>query len=187
MFCSQANRPWICVALAMVLSMPMSAFAQSSPSEPAAEPMAVDVTLTSGGVMHGYVVRGNGAPAADVEVSLIAPDGQQVATRSDAKGRFGYRGLAGGAYQLETEHGLVMCRAWTATAAPPRSAATLLLVHDQNVSRAQCAAPRPVNGFVGGVKRVMANPFFGVAAIVGAVVAIPVAIHNNNNKDNESS
>lgn len=175
--------------LATLMSLPLSAVANepqppdaSPPSTP--QPMSVDVTLTVGGVLRGYVLDAQAAPVANVEVRLTAPDGQQVATRSDDRGRFGYQGLRGGAYQLETEQGVVLCRAWTADAAPPQSAATLLVVHDEQAVRGQWHAPPHVNGVVGRMKRVMTNPF-AVAAIIGAAVAIPVAIHNAN-RDNAS-
>lgn len=156
-----------------------------STTEPAAAVHTVDVILSGGGVMQGYVVDAQGVPQADVEITLTTEDQEQVATRSDEKGRFGYRGIEGGSYQLTTEHGVVLCRAWTPTTAPPRSAATMLLVHDQELVRGQWAAPPGVNGAVSRMKRVMTNPF-AVAAIVGAAIAIPVAVHNANQDDSGS-
>jgi len=148
-------------------------------------PGSVDVTLTTGGQMHGYIVDGQGVPARNVEVTLTTPAGQAVVTSSDDKGRFGYSGLQGGAYELETAHGVILCRAWTAKSAPPRSAATLLVVHDNAIIRGQWSPAPEVNGFVGRMKRVMTNPF-AVATIVGAAVAIPVAVHNANKDDSSS-
>ncbi len=153
--------------------------------EPVPTINTVDVILGGGGVMQGYVVDAQGVPQADVEITLTTDNREQVTSRSDEKGRFGYRGIEGGSYQLTTEHGVVLCRAWTATTAPPRSAATMLLVHDQDLVRGQWAAPAGVNGAVSRMKRVMTNPF-AVAAIVGAAVAIPVAVHNANQDDSGS-
>ncbi|QDU57414.1 carboxypeptidase-like regulatory domain-containing protein [Aeoliella mucimassa] len=145
---------------------------------------SVDVALSEGGVLQGYVVDAQGVPAMGIEVKLTAPDGQMVSTISDHKGRFGYRGLAGAAYQLETENGVVACRAWTAEAAPPRAATSLLVVHDDTLVRGQWSAPPMVNHTTGRLKRAFTNPFF-VATVVGAAIAIPVAIHNAN--DDSSS
>lgn len=145
----------------------------------------VDVVLGADGVMQGYVVSAQGEPTAEVEITLTTSNGEQVTTASDEKGRFGYRGLSGGTYQLETAHGVVVCRAWTPKAAPPRSAATLLLVHDADVVRGQWSAPPAVNGSVSRLKYAMTNPFF-VATVVGAAVAIPVAIHNADDDDSAS-
>jgi hypothetical protein len=183
-------RKKICMILTAILLLPMTALA-GPPAKAIAEekpqsPMSVDVTLVAGGVLQGYVVDAQGVPAAEVEVQLTAPNGQFVVATSDAKGRFGYRGLEGGAYQLETEYGLVNCRVWTAQAAPPRSAATLLVVHDEQVARGQRPAPPQLNGFVSRMKRVMTDPL-AVALIVGAAVAIPVGVHNANQDDNPSS
>ena len=183
------------IALAALLALPTSALAQTplakvpAVSQPPAATLVValpvDVTLESNGVLQGYVVDGQGIPAGGVKVQLTSSDGQSVTTLADASGRFGYRGLTGGSYQLETTLGVVQCRVWTAQAAPPRSATTLLVIHDKQWARGQHYAPPAVNGMVGRMKRVMTNPF-AVAAIIGAAVAIPVAIHNAN-IDNKSS
>jgi hypothetical protein len=122
---------------------------------------------------------------ANAEVRLRSPDGQQVATRSDNEGRFGYQGVAGGTYHLETEYGQVACRTWTPQAAPPKSSSTLLLVHDAELARGQWGPPPAANGFVSNMKETLTHPF-AVAAIIGAAVAIPVAIHNADDDDSGS-
>lgn len=172
-------------AATMVASQ--GALAQTAADENTQAPAvpSVDVILSSGGVLHGYVVNGSGVPVGNVDVTLTSPAGEVVAAKSDEKGRFGFRGLQGAGYQLETEHGVVVCRAWTAKAAPPKSAATLLLVHDAELARGQWSAPPGVNSGVSRLKRAMTNPFF-VATVVGAAVAIPVAIHNANKDDSSS-
>ena len=146
---------------------------------------SVDVILSTGGVLKGYVVDAQGVPTSEVRIALVTASGERISTVSDEKGRFGYRGLENGAYQLETEHGVVLCRAWTATTAPPRSAATMLMVHDEALIRGQWSAPPGLNSAVGKMKRVMTNPL-AVATIVGAAVAIPVAIHNADQDDSGS-
>lgn len=172
-------------ATALVASQ--GALAQTTTTQNTESPAvpSVDVVLTGGGVLQGYTVSGSGQPVGNVEVTLTSPTGEVVAAKSDEKGRFGFRGLQGAGYQLETEHGVVMCRAWTAKAAPPKSASTLLLVHDAELARGQWSAPPAVNGGVSRLKRAMTNPFF-VATVVGAAVAIPVAIHNANQDDSSS-
>ncbi len=149
------------------------------------QPNTVDLILAAEGVLQGYVVNAQGVPASNVEVTITTSSGEKVQARSDLKGRFGYRGLAGGTYQLATDHGVVNCRAWHATTAPPRAAATLLMVHDENLVRGQWSAPPGLNSGVSRMKRVMTNPF-AVATIIGAAVAIPVAIHNANQDDSNS-
>lgn len=181
-FSGRITNPVSIVTSLAMLAMNPALATHPEPTSPA--PMTVDVSLAADGVLRGYVVNAQGVPRPEVEVHLTSPAGNVVATVSDAKGRFGFRGLAGGSYQLETEYGVVLCRAW-AKAAPPRSAATLLLVHDAAVARGQWAAPPAVNGAVSRMKRVMTNPL-AVATIVGAAVAIPVAIHNANQDDSSS-
>lgn len=176
-------------SLAALLSLPLGALAagpsKTSGQQPAAASTGVDIVLTQGGVLRGYVVNGQGVAVPGTEVKLTAPNGQKVVTKADAKGRFGYQGLAGGQYTLETELGSVACRAWTAKAAPPRTATSLLMVHDAQIARGQWAAPPAANGFVSNMKNVMTHPF-AVAGIIGAAVAIPVAIHNSNDDDSHS-
>jgi len=172
------SRQTLRLAIAAILCMPLQAFAAPSTDAPTpAGPATIDVTLLAGGVLQGYVVDNQGIAMGGVEIRLIASDAQRVATTSDAQGRFGYQGLKGGAYQLETDHGVVPCRAWTARSAPPRSAATLLVVHDKQLARGQRPAPPLVSDVVGRMKHVMTNPF-AVATIIGAAVAIPVVVHN---------
>lgn len=181
---TQINRAIRLLTAAALLAAPQTLAAEQL-SKPVASPSTVDVMLASGGVLQGYVVDAQGVPAAEVPITLTTTTGEAVVATSDAKGRFGFRGLEGAGYLLETEHGVVNCRAWTAAAAPPRSSATLLLVHDDQLVRGQWAAPPAVNGSVSRLKRAMTNPFF-VATVVGAAVAIPVAIHNAD-EDNSGS
>lgn len=178
----------LAVAATFVLaSNTLAAYPEAVDTPQSAQAVAptVDVTLNANGELRGYVVDGQGVPARQVEIELTTPAGDTVTATSDHKGRFGYTGLCGGAYQLETAKGVILCRAWTAKAAPPQSAATLLVVHDSTISRGQWSPAPEVNNFVGRMKRVMANPF-AVATIVGASVAIPVAVHNANKDDSSS-
>lgn len=185
---SNTNSIRLCMAAIMLVAAPAVAVSNETyASDPQSSPVAetVDVTLTSHGEMQGYVVDSQGVPVADVAVRLTTDAGRVIQATSDEKGRFGYRGLKGGAYQLHTDMGVILFRAWTTQAAPPQSAATLLVVHDNTVVRGQWAPDPQVNNFFVRMKRVMSNPF-AVATIVGASVAIPVAIHNANKDDSSS-
>jgi hypothetical protein len=176
------TRARLALLLSGLLASPLSALA-ANPGEVSVQP--VDVTLSPGGLLRGYVVNAQGVAASGVAVRLVAPDGQQVDTRSDSQGRFGYQGLAGGSYHLQTEYGEVVCHAWTSEAAPPRSSGSLLLVHDADLARGQWGPPPAGNALVTQMKETMTHPFM-VAAIIGAAVAIPVAIHNANKDDSGS-
>lgn len=179
-----ANRALRLLTAAALLTAPQ-AMAEDQSNLPAVRPATVDVMLGNGGVLQGYVVDAQGVPVAKAPITLTTETGEAVVAIADAKGRFGFRGLEGAGYQLHTERGVVNCRAWAAAAAPPQSSATLLLVHDDQLVRGQWAAPPAVNGSVSRLKRAMTNPFF-VATVVGAAVAIPVAIHNAD-EDNSGS
>jgi hypothetical protein len=185
MLFSHRIRSRIALVLVGLLSIPLTSLAADPGGVTRTSLEPVDVTLSPGGMLRGYVVDGQGVAATGVAVRLVSPDGQQVDTRSDSQGRFGYQGLAGGSYQLQTEYGEVVCRAWTPTAAPPRSSGSLLVVHDEQLARGQWGPPPAANSFVGQMKETMTHPFM-VAAIIGAAVAIPVAIHNANKDDSGS-
>ena len=171
------------VASQQVVAAPPVVESPVEQAAPTVEAGSVDVALAAGGILQGYVVDAQGVPAIGIQVKLSDANGNVYSTTSDLKGRFGYRGLAGSAYQLETSLGVVDCRAWTADTAPPQSASTLLLVHDDSLVRGQWSAPPAVNGTASRLKRAFTNPFF-VATVVGAAIAIPVAIHNS---DDDSS
>ncbi len=179
---SREARRWLAVALALLVATPLHALATPPQQTPSTH---VDIALAPGGILRGYVVDGGGVAVANAEVLLQSPHGQQVATRSDNEGRFGYQGVTGGTYQLATEYGEVACRAWTPQGAPPRSSSMLLLVHDEQIARGQWGPPPTANGLVSNMKGTLSHPL-AVAAIIGAAVAIPVAIHNADKDDSGS-
>lgn len=147
--------------------MPPSAWAADAASQ--AAPAATDVALLDGAVLLGQVVDPQGVPVPQVPV-LLLDKGQELArTQTDATGYFAVKGLRGGTYQIVAADGRGMFRLWKPGTAPPSAEQGALVVAGQDTVRGQMG--RGLGAFV-------SNPWI-VAAVVGAAVAVPVAIHNS--------
>lgn len=142
----------------------------AEPARPAmvASPAPIDVALAAGGALRGEVVNGAGHPLVGTVVRVR--QGQEIiATRlTGRRGEFEVTGLRGGLYLIETEQTSRHCRLWTTGAAPPAAIDRLLIVAGETLSRGQ----RPFREF-------FFNDAVLVGAVVGAAVAIPVAIQDS--------
>ena len=89
--------------------------------EPAGMPPAAkDVALGPNGLLSGHVTNANGAPAANVTVSLQDFQNQPIANVvTDPNGNFAIDGIRGGMYQLVTPDGRTIYRLWAPGTAPP--------------------------------------------------------------------
>jgi hypothetical protein len=165
--------------------LPHPILAAGAAAEPA--PAVIDVALTGGGLLIGQVVDTQGAPLSKVPVSLRTRDGEVGNTRTDASGRFAFRGLRGGVYQAVAAGDQVTFRLWAPGTAPPPSQQGLLLIAGRQTVRGQCyeqgcgecvesCAPAGAPG-CGKMACCLANPWI-VAGIIATAVAVPVAIHN---------
>ncbi len=141
----------------------LAATTQDSPS-----PTITDVRLHEGGTLHGRIVTDENAAVADMEVAIRSGEQVFVVGKTDSNGCFAFAGLCNGVYQLSTAKGQRIYRAWTAQTAPPAAQPCAILVTD--TIRGQLAMTTFRNW--------MANPWI-IAGIIGAAVAIPVAIHNS--------
>ena len=153
------------------LTLPGEVLRGSEPERTAAvvDPQIPDVQLDAAGQLHGVVVDGQGHPMPETRVMLSrVGEVPNRVSMTDAKGQFRLAALKGGAYQLHTSEGVCVCRAWTAKAAPPGAARSLLVVNDRLVERGQ----RPVRDLF------TSDPVL-VATLVAAVIAIPIAIHKS--------
>ncbi len=133
----------------------------------------VDVRLDEHGAIHGRLLDPSGNGLADRPVVLQHAGGAVSQTQTDAAGRFLLPRVQGGMHQLATGHGLVTCRVWTRTAAPPSAMDQLTVVADQQVVRGQ----QPFHA-------IFTNPLF-IGLVIAAAVAIPIAVHNSQD-DNPS-
>lgn len=131
---------------------------------------ARDVVLGTDGKLCGQVVNQQGVP--QVATPVVLSQGDQIVgiAETDEAGRFELAQVRGGIYQLHTAGGVGNYRVWTHRTAPPSAVEQVQLVHDEAIALGQLG-----NGKVMGF---LTNPWV-VAGIVATAVAVPVAIHNN--------
>lgn len=129
-----------------------------------------DIRLDQRQQFHGVVVDGQGqaVKACELRLRRTAGHGDPLEARTDEHGRFVFSQVHAGTYQLETEQGVSVCRLWTADAAPPSAAPSLLVVDDPLVERGQ----RPLGELF------VMDPVL-MATVVAAAVAIPIVIHKS--------
>lgn len=127
-----------------------------------------DVALGAGGRLSGQIVGVSGQPLRNAEIVMIRDDTIVARTLSDEDGRFTAAGLRAGVYQLQAANSVAAYRCWTANAAPPGAASEVLLVSGGPVERGQ----RPIGDLF------FSNPVL-MGVIIGAAIAIPVAIYNS--------
>lgn len=145
----------IVALLLMSLMLPVRPAAASEVESVA----ALDVALSSSGVLEGQVVDAQGISREGVPV-IVSRDGQEVAhTTTATEGRFVVTGLAGGLYTIEAEDASIACRAWVANTAPPVAQRGVLLVASETVERGA------ISGFTGAWLVGL-----GLAGIITAVV-----------------
>jgi hypothetical protein len=142
---------------------------QPIPVPPAKQrPLVLDVGLDANRALRGEVRDAQGQAQANTDVVLWKKDVIVQRTRSDGKGRFRFRDLKGGHYQIATPDSKVACRAWTAGHAPPSARKSLLIVANVYSARGQ----QPINEVF------CFNPFL-MGTIIAAAIAIPIAVHNS--------
>jgi hypothetical protein len=129
----------------------------------------LDVALDNGGVLRGQVVDPQGRPLPAVPV-YVRQQQQQVGTAvTDSNGYFALAGLRGGIYQVDVAHSHATWRLWTARTAPPSAQRAAMMVAGGNILRGQFGAGRYF------------WPAVILTGIIGAAIAIPIAVSNSNN------
>ncbi len=136
----------------------------------------LDVKLHSEGLLVGQLFSNSGTPLVGTEVTLSMVNGMGAKAITNEQGGFAFSGVSG-AVHLSSDQVSRTVRVWQHDAAPPNAAPAVLLVQQDELTRGQHHSPL-ANNIVKRTKRLMANPLI-VAGIVGTAVAIPVAIHNN--------
>ena len=108
-------------------------------------------------------------------VFLFYGRNKSAAAAVDSHGRFAFRGVRPGVYELRTGDGAVscICRAWNSKAAPPQAAGTLRWNPYAATVRGQF--PVPFTNFGNTV---------AVGGLVGGAIAAPI-IYNNAKKQNK--
>ena len=167
----------LCVGLSCLgLILPASALqAARRPAAMAAQPPAPqpakltsDVELDATGTLRGQVVNVGGVPVAEAEVFLRQSGFQFARTRTDATGRFSFRHLRGGMYEVVVRGHSGLVRAWAAKTAPPAAEEIALVVVGHDLVRGQMPA-----------EQFFASDAFVVTAMVAAMIALPIALHNS--------
>ena len=160
---------WMAAGLATVgMMMPTAALAEV----PAQAPVVLDVALRDGGVLVGQMVDRHGATLAAQPVALVYDGEVIVRAQTDERGVFAVQGLRGGEYHVATAAGVVPARLWAANTAPPTARSAALIVSDDAVVNGQSSG--------GIISWVSAHPFAATAG-VAALVAIPVAVADDDN------
>ncbi len=158
----------VLVSLATLgLCLPQPLWAGSS----APTTVATDIALQKGGLLVGQVVDPLGKPIAGAQVTLTAQGKRLAEMKSTPEGYFAFKGLRGGVYQVVTQEGHGVYRAWSPGTAPPAAKTAVVLVSGDDVVRGQEDTPP--------WKVLLANPLV-IGAVVATAVAVPVAIHNSN-------
>ena len=134
-------------------------------------PWVHDVELDADGSLHGVVVNLQGVPIA--EAALVVSNTRRVVARSktDALGRFVIDGLRSGTYQVTANHCTCRLRLWPTGTAPPKTKRFAAIVLGDEVVRGQM----PLASF-------FASDAVIVTGMVAAVIAIPTAVHQSNQR-----
>jgi len=145
----------------------------------------------SGGVLEGQLVDAQGVPKAGVDVSLLLEQRSLAVTQTDAQGRFAFRGVRGGVYQLTAANGTGSYRVWSPGTEPKGTPAMALMtagdvVRGQYYGYGHGYQCHYGHSYLGQAKCLLANPWV-VSGIVATAVAVPVGIHNADSGDAPAS
>ena len=157
------------------------------PTIPSAQGPAhvVDIALADGGALVGRLVNAQGVAQSGVEVIISQPQAATAfAATTNDDGWFVVRDLRGGVYQLQTDQASCVCRAWADETAPPSAQRGILLVNDPNVIAGQWQ-PGTLGTLLADTKATLTHPLV-VGGIIATAVAVPVAIHNSKDDDNNT-
>jgi len=128
------------------------------------------VALAPGQVLTGIILDRAARPVSGAPVALMQSGSQLARGNSDQQGRFAFKPLRGGVYQLVSVESAEIYRVWSAGTAPPAARSVAVLVKNEN--------PLVVRG-----QGPLHDLFFSDAFVMGAVVAgaiiVPFAILNS--------
>ena len=134
-----------------------------------------DVALDARSSLHGTVVTAGGAPVAHARVVVWRADREIAGTSTDARGCFSVRGLRGGTYLIAVGDCVRVYRAWPAQTAPPKAGRLATVVLGDDLVRGQM----PLEQF-------FASDAFIITALVGAMIAVPIAVYSSNDHEPSS-
>lgn len=96
-----------------------------------------DVSLDTDGAWRGVVTGADGQPAKATEVVVLQGSKTIGLTRTENDGRFVFRDIRPGVYEIATPRSVAVYRVWNAGTAPPAAQNVSLLVEGDTVIRAQ--------------------------------------------------
>lgn len=156
-----------------------------------------DVALHEGGVLLGQMLDGQGTAVAGAKVTVHAAGKQVAQSVTDQTGKFRVTGLKGGVHQVVAAEQQSIYRLWAPQTAPPAAQQGLMLVSSNDLVRGQCCGST-VNcgsavgcgsgcgcgggifgGGGGGVGNWMANHPLLTAGAIGAAIAIPLSLDDD--------
>ncbi len=152
---------------------------------------SADIALQGGGLLIGQVVNAAGQPLVGAPVVLTA-NGQEIARcQTDKTGTFRVAGLKGGAIEVASVGAVGTCRLWAPNTAPPAAQQGLLVIANEDIVRGQhCGSQVDCGSCVGGgygsgrghgggLLGLMIDHPLITAGAVGAAIAIPIAVSND--------
>lgn len=144
-------------------------------SLPPGKPQVIrDVALDASGRLHGQLVDPAGKGRSERTVALRRPGEKLRHTTTERDGAFSIGPLQGGVYEISTPSASGVYRLWSYGTAPPSASRSLLLVEHLGLKRGQQPLEQTLFG----------DPVL-TGLVIGAAVAIPIIIHNNNDRPND--
>ncbi|TWU23684.1 carboxypeptidase-like regulatory domain-containing protein [Bythopirellula polymerisocia] len=160
-----------------------------SPCASAAEATAVrtlDISLQNGGVLSGQVADAAGNGRKGVPVSVIESGKEIGRSTTDEAGKFQIAGLSGGVVTIAAADTQGNCRLWSPGTAPPASQKGVLVVSQDQVACGQdcgscvgCGSGVCGSRHGGGLFGMMLDHPLLTAGIIGAAIAIPLALDDD--------
>lgn len=175
---------WKCLVVALCCLgsvLGPGAYAENTPAQ------SVDIALAMGGILIGQVVDTEGQALKEAEVVLKSGGKEIARCQTDAAGKFQVAGLRGGAIEVASKGTMGNCRVWAPGTAPPAAQPGLLVVAEGDVIRGQHGGRRVpghsygrgVRGHGGGLLAKMIEHPLVTAGVVGAAIAVPLAVSND--------
>jgi len=123
-----------------------------------------DVALGAGGRLEGQVLDSQGSGVSAIPVTLKSEYHEPVITTTLEDGRFAFRGLSGGVYQVAAEEEVNTLRAWAPQTAPPAAQSRAIIYRNRRAS-----------GGNSGMRALLGNPII-LSAVTSTAVALPIAL-----------
>ena len=188
----------LAVALSCVgmLMAPVATAATAPVAVRAAAEAPRDVALHQGGKLVGQMLNAQGTAIAGATVSVTTAGKEVARVQTDVAGKFQVAGLKGGVHQVATAGQQDVYRLWAPQTAPPAAQQGLMLVSSTDTVRGQScgtavgcgstcgsgAGGRALGGGGGGrggIGNWIANHPIVTAGAIGAAIAIPLALDDD--------